>query len=225
MACSACNHNEILQPSEIEYSWSTIDLNGWRTDFLKQAQAFYMSSSPEPPFTTKSSTHELQLPSTPNSQGRVPCSCLTYSGPNGTIESIKGIDPEPFVLQRNDVAISPPSSRELRDPRLWDNLVTQNSTTAQPTGSINPCAAKCKPPRSSRISSSKSKTDHKYGTFKCEWEGCSYDRMFSRKGVLMRHIAMQHVNPQSFKCPSCDHATSRRENLKAHRLAIHNERL
>jgi hypothetical protein len=49
--------------------------------------------------------------------------------------------------------------------------------------------------------------------------------MFSRKGVLMRHIEMQHVNPRSFKCPWCNHATSRRENMKAHRQAIHKESL
>lgn len=61
------------------------------------------------------------------------------------------------------------------------------------------------------------------GAFKCEWKGCRYDRTFSRKGVLMRHIELQHVSPRSFKCPWCDHATSRRENIKAHRRSIHKE--
>ncbi|KAJ5357582.1 Zinc finger C2H2 [Penicillium brevicompactum] len=63
-----------------------------------------------------------------------------------------------------------------------------------------------------------------YGTYQCNFEGCTYDRLFSRKGVLKRHIQTQHLNPGGFKCPQCDHASSRKENMKAHRQAVHKER-
>ena len=45
----------------------------------------------------------------------------------------------------------------------------------------------------------------------------------SRKGVLMRHVETQHVSPRAFKCPSRDHAASRKENLRAHPQSIHKE--
>jgi hypothetical protein len=62
-----------------------------------------------------------------------------------------------------------------------------------------------------------------YGTYKCDYKDCTYDRMFSRKGVLMRHIQTQHINPRGFKCPVCPHASGRKENMKAHRQAVHGE--
>ncbi|KAJ6137158.1 hypothetical protein N7471_003644 [Penicillium samsonianum] len=62
-----------------------------------------------------------------------------------------------------------------------------------------------------------------HGTFRCNWKDCSYPGMFSRKGVLMRHIETQHVTPRSFGCPKCDRLFSRKDNMTEHFGRVHLE--
>ncbi|KAJ5488366.1 hypothetical protein N7453_011820 [Penicillium expansum] len=59
----------------------------------------------------------------------------------------------------------------------------------------------------------------------CNWKDCPYPGMFSRKGVLMRHIETQHVNPRSFGCPKCDRLFSRKDNMTEHLGRVHLERV
>ncbi|CAG8400106.1 unnamed protein product [Penicillium salamii] len=94
-----------------------------------------------------------------------------------------------------------------------------NKASESPTGKKKPCQ------RRSRASKHKKSENKDYGTYRCEYEGCTYDRFFSRKGVLKRHIQTQHLYPRAFKCPHppCEHASSRRENMKAHRQSVHKE--
>jgi hypothetical protein len=167
MAWPTHNPNDNFRNPESGHNWSTIDLDGWRTDFFKQSQALYLSPSPEPPTITSSSTatsytHELQLPSTPDSLGRVASPSLAYLDQCGTYESTKEIDLEPFLLQQNDAAITPARSCEPLYPSLWNDLVAiprHNSTTIQFNGSINAssnaCTAKSQTSRYSRLPSSK----------------------------------------------------------------------
>lgn len=79
----------------------------------------------------------------------------------------------------------------------------------------------CRP----RGPASKKRENKDYGTYRCDIEGCTYDRFFSRKGVLKRHIQTQHLNPKAFKCPHpfCDRTSNRKENMKAHRQSVHRE--
>ncbi|CAP85668.1 hypothetical protein EN45_058320 [Penicillium chrysogenum] len=60
------------------------------------------------------------------------------------------------------------------------------------------------------------KHDELYGMYQCNWKDCKYRGMFSRKGVLMRHIETQHVAPHSFDCPVCGKLFCRRDNMTEH---------
>jgi hypothetical protein len=170
MAWPTHNDNDNFQISEAGYPWSTIDPNGWGTHFVKQPHAFYISPSPEPPFTTNlltetPYTHELQLPSTPNSIGSIPSPGLPYSNMTGDNKSTKEVDLEHFILQRNDAATFPARSCEPGYRSLCDGPVAnpqKGSTMISPHGSSHSCVAKSKSRRYSRLSSSK---DKKYAFF------------------------------------------------------------
>ncbi|KAJ5357581.1 hypothetical protein N7541_004739, partial [Penicillium brevicompactum] len=60
--------------------------------------------------------------------------------------------------------------------------------------------------------------------FQCLWRGCNYPGVFSRKGVLMRHIETQHVDPHSFDCHKCDRTFSRKDNMMEHIGRVHKKR-
>ncbi|CAI7577812.1 unnamed protein product [Penicillium glandicola] len=63
-----------------------------------------------------------------------------------------------------------------------------------------------------------------HATYQCNWKDCKYTGVFSRKGVLMRHIETQHVTPHSFDCPMCGKLFSRRDNMTEHLGKVHYER-
>ncbi|KAJ5372571.1 hypothetical protein N7517_004577 [Penicillium concentricum] len=63
-----------------------------------------------------------------------------------------------------------------------------------------------------------------HGTYQCNWKDCKYRGVFSRKGVLMRHIETQHVAPRSFDCPVCGHLFCRRDNMTEHIGRVHLKR-
>ncbi|CAG8898999.1 unnamed protein product [Penicillium egyptiacum] len=69
------------------------------------------------------------------------------------------------------------------------------------------------------------KHDELYGTYICNWKDCKYRGMFSRKGVLMRHIETQHVAPHSFDCPVCGKLFCRRDNMTEHLGRVHCQRV
>ncbi|KAJ5520147.1 hypothetical protein N7463_000600 [Penicillium fimorum] len=70
----------------------------------------------------------------------------------------------------------------------------------------------------------KRKHSELHGTYQCNWKDCKYRGVFSRKGVLMRHIETQHVAPRSFDCPVCGHLFSRRDNMTEHLGRVHLKR-
>ncbi|KAF4771817.1 hypothetical protein N7455_008065 [Penicillium solitum] len=67
--------------------------------------------------------------------------------------------------------------------------------------------------------------DELHETYQCNWKDCKYRGVFSRKGVLMRHIETQHVSPYSIGCPVCGKLFSRRDNMTEHLGRIHSQRL
>ncbi|KAF4771690.1 hypothetical protein HAV15_004510 [Penicillium sp. str.  len=59
------------------------------------------------------------------------------------------------------------------------------------------------------------------GSFKCGWGGCTRRETFSSHASLMRHIKVQHVAHRSVKCPECNQAFGRVDNMKEHRGRRH----
>ncbi|CAI7578920.1 unnamed protein product [Penicillium bialowiezense] len=60
-----------------------------------------------------------------------------------------------------------------------------------------------------------------YDVFKCQWRGCSDDRIYSSNPSLLAHIKRQHINSQTLKCSLCDHVTQRRNRLITHKIEFH----
>ncbi|KAJ5100404.1 hypothetical protein N7456_006456 [Penicillium angulare] len=54
--------------------------------------------------------------------------------------------------------------------------------------------------------------------FRCAWKDCGYNRGFTRKGSLLRHVKSLHLDPHSFVCPveACSKNFSRKDNLNEH---------
>ncbi|KAJ6085654.1 hypothetical protein N7499_005283 [Penicillium canescens] len=147
-----------------------------------------------------------------------------YLCPNTITRPINRRSLSSASIHSSSTAISPASPYDPGCPSPWTDVTFSPSASnrAGPLEEVSKKPAKTKRPCLTRGVSKQNHSDL-YGTFKCEWVGCTYDRFFSRKGVLMRHIETQHVSPGAFKCPSCDHAASRKENLRAHRQSIHKE--
>lgn len=78
---------------------------------------------------------------------------------------------------------------------------------------------------SDRVETRKPKKEEVRGSFHCYWKDCKYGRVFSRKGVLMRHIETQHVFPRSIDCPVCGRFFSRKDNMTEHLGRIHHKRI
>ncbi|KAJ5800973.1 transcriptional regulator family: C2H2 zinc finger [Penicillium psychrosexuale] len=228
--------NNIPSISESAFPWSGIALRDWTDEYL------LTSPSTDPSLTTRAITpqplsynYQLQPPSTqpPFASSYFPSTPVipsrilsltpspSYLDP-GTISRSTNHSPTSVSSQATTAVHSPASLYDTR----WDDLPVSAPIIKEPLrqddAGIEP--SRTKMPCRSRGPAAK-KGDDDYGTFECKWEGCRYDRLFSRKGVLMRHIETQHVTPRAFECPSCDHASSRRENLKAHRQAVHRESL
>ncbi|KAJ5510368.1 Zinc finger C2H2 [Penicillium expansum] len=233
------NNNSTIPESA--FQWSDGESGHWKAKNLRQPETLFMSPSPDPSITTRtpiarppSYNYQLQipsaqLPSTPVALGAVlsPPHLSSYLHPSTIKHSINNHSPRSVLPQAINTALSPASLYDTRCPSPWDDLPVSTpiiKETLQPdeTGKDG---SQTKMPCRSRRPTATQKDSDTYGTFKCEWKDCQYDRLFSRKGVLMRHILTQHVNPRAFKCPLCDHASSRRENLKAHRQSIHKESL
>ncbi|KAJ5455075.1 hypothetical protein N7475_010196, partial [Penicillium sp. IBT 31633x] len=216
------------------YPWTYAELENWRAEYFKQPEPLLMTPSPDPSASARTPTgrlhsynYQMQLPTTPIGLGAMlsPTPSSSYLDP-GAIKRPINHQSLRSVPHQDPGAMHSPAS--LSDPRClspWMELPTSppvmREMPRQDEASKESSQAKrgCR----SRRRGPKKKDGEDYGTFKCEWKGCTYDRMFSRKGVLMRHIETQHVSPRGFKCPSCEHASSRRENLKAHRQSIHKE--
>ncbi|KAJ5472943.1 hypothetical protein N7530_006944 [Penicillium desertorum] len=233
---------------ESPFLWSDGELENWRTEHLKQPETLFMSPSPDPSTTTRTLTarphsyhYELQLPSnqlpsaqfpsTPVALGTMlsPTPSPSYLDPSTIKRSISNHSPRSVPTQATATVLSPASLYDARCPSPWDDLPVSTPIIKETLQSESDEARKepsqTKMPCLSRRRTTIRKDTENYGTFKCEWKGCQYDRLFSRKGVLKRHIQTQHLNPRAFKCPWCKHASSRRENLKAHRQSIHKETL
>ncbi|CAI7577822.1 unnamed protein product [Penicillium glandicola] len=239
------NNSTVPEPACM---WSNAELENWRTQHLKQPEHLFMSPSPDPSTTMMtpaarppSYDYQLQIPSaqlpstqfpsTPVAFGAMlsPTPSSPYLDPGTIKRSINSHSPVSARTYATGTALSPASLYDIRCPSPWDDLPVSTpiiqETLQLDDAPKDPSQAKMSY-RSRRRAGKKRDSDN-YGTFKCEWKGCPYGRPFSRKGVLMRHIETQHVNPRAFKCPhpGCDHASSRRENLKAHRQSIHKETL
>ncbi|OQE37437.1 hypothetical protein PENCOP_c010G06795 [Penicillium coprophilum] len=226
---------------EAGFPWSNAELGNWSPDRLdlKQPETLFMSPSPGLSTTARTPVtrplaynYPLQLPSTqfpstPVSLGTMlsPTPSSSYLDPGTIKHPINNHSPRsvPAPALGTVPALSPASNYDTGCPSPWDDLPVSTpiiqETLESDEASNEPIQTK-KPYRTRKI---KDRDSESYGTFKCEWKGCRYDRLFSRKGVLMRHIETQHVTPRAFKCPRCGHASSRRENLKAHRQSIHKE--
>ncbi|CAI7598482.1 unnamed protein product [Penicillium viridicatum] len=239
MAWPTRNNNSSM--SEAAFQWSDAELENWRTEHLKRPETLLLSPSPDPSTTTRTPTgrplsynYQFQLPSTqfPSTQvvlGAMlsPTPSSSYLDPSTIKRSIHNHSPRSVPTQAAHTVPSPASLYDARCPSPWDDLPVSTPIIKE-TLQLNEASnghSQTKLPCRSRQRGAKRKENDNYGTFKCEWKGCQYDRLFSRKGVLMRHIQTQHINPRAFKCPWCDHASSRRENLKAHRQSVHKETL
>ncbi|OQD69593.1 hypothetical protein PENPOL_c002G05288 [Penicillium polonicum] len=239
MAWPTRNTNSTI--SEAAFQWSDAELENWRTEHLKRPETLLLSPSPDPSTTTRTPTarplsynYQFQLPSTqfPSTQvvlGAMlsPTPSSSYIDPSTIKRSIHNHSPRSVPTQAAHTVPSPASLYDARCPSPWDDLPVSTPIMKE-TLQLDEASnghSQTKMPCRSRQRGAKRKESDNYGTFKCEWKGCQYDRLFSRKGVLMRHIQTQHINPRAFKCPWCDHASSRRENLKAHRQSVHKETL
>ncbi|KAJ5780507.1 hypothetical protein N7457_005667 [Penicillium paradoxum] len=212
---------------EVAAAWSYADLENLRTEYLKQPENISMTPSPDPLNAARTLTaqphpynYQFPLPSTPVALSTMlsPTPSSSYLDPSTAKRSINPQSPRSVPHQPIAAIHSPASLYDPGYPSPWTEMAVSPPVAKEmPQPEKLPCR--------SRGRASKKKRNDNYGTFKCEWKGCTYDRLFSRKGVLRRHIETQHLNPGAFKCPWCDHASSRRENLKAHRQAIHKESL
>ncbi|KAJ5816427.1 hypothetical protein N7447_008660 [Penicillium robsamsonii] len=244
MAWSTRNNSTI---PGAEFPWPNAELENWSTEYLnlKQPEALFIPPSPSPLINAKTLTagpssysyplrlSSMQYPSTPVALRAMtsPTPSLSYLDPGTIRQPINNHSPRavPAPAICTVPALSPESLYDPGYPSPWDDLPVSTpiirETLESDEASTEPSRTK-RPYRSRRRGGKiKDRDSESYGTFKCEWKDCPYDRLFSRKGVLMRHIQTQHVNPRAFKCPNpwCGHASSRRENLKAHRQSIHNE--
>ncbi|KAJ5766882.1 uncharacterized protein N7511_004498 [Penicillium nucicola] len=176
--------------------------------------------SPWTDFTPSPSTPEL---AGPNNETNHPPSAK-YLCPNPIPRPPNKRNLSTTSIHTAGTTVSPisPYGPDYLDP--WANVIPSPCTSnlASPSGKVAKKPPKAKRPCLTRGAPQKNDGD-RYGTFRCDWVGCTYDRFFSRKGVLKRHIETQHVSPGAYECPSCDHTTSRKENLKAHRWSIHKE--
>ncbi|KAJ5520146.1 hypothetical protein N7463_000599 [Penicillium fimorum] len=242
MAWSTRNNSTI---PEVTFPWPNAELENWSTEYLnlKQPEAFFIPPSPgpfinartpaaQPPsYSYQRQLPSMQYPSTPVVLGVMasPTPSLSYLDPGTIGQPINNHSPRsvPAPALGTVPVLSPASLYDAGCPSPWDDLPVSTPIIQETLESDEASKEPSRTKRSyrSRRRGGKIKDSESYGTFRCEWKDCRYDRLFSRKGVLMRHIETQHVNPRAFKCPDprCDHASSRRENLKAHRQSIHKE--
>ncbi|KAJ5342145.1 hypothetical protein N7541_011269 [Penicillium brevicompactum] len=224
----------LLHTPEIRYQWPDIDMENWKPEYFTGSQSLNAFAPPElstsrrRSSTATSHSYELQPPTTPKSVRNIASPRLDCSKPIGIDRSAIEDYLEPITPERYHPTIHPANSCEPESPlprvdllaSIQKKLEANQADGPTSKACMDECKLLCCSRRPSRDKTQKSDTE---GSFRCEWKGCRYDRPFSRKGVLMRHIEMQHVNPRSFKCPWCSHATSRRENIKAHRRSVHKE--
>ncbi|KAJ5372572.1 hypothetical protein N7517_004578 [Penicillium concentricum] len=244
MAWSTRNNSTI---PEAALPWSNVELENWSTEYLhlKQPEALFIPPSSGLSITTRMPTarplphnYQLQLPSTQFPSTPVAFGTMLSPTPSssyldtGTIKQpINNYSPRSIPAPAIGIvpALSPASNYDAGCPSPWDDLPVSTPIIQETLESDEASKELSRTKRTYRSrrrgSKIKDRDSESYGTFKCEWKDCQYDRLFSRKGVLMRHIETQHVNPRAFKCPNprCNHASSRRENLKAHRQSVHKE--
>ncbi|KAJ5154536.1 uncharacterized protein N7500_009975 [Penicillium coprophilum] len=231
---------------EAGFPWSNAELENWSPDHLhlKQPEALFMPRSPALSITARTPVtrplaynYQLQLPftqspSTPTALGAMlsPTPSSSYLDPGTIKHSVNNHSPRsvPAPALGTVPALSPASNYDTGYSSSWDDLPVSTPIIQETLESDEASNELSQNKRSRTLRGGgkiKARDSESYGTFKCEWKGCRYDRLFSRKGVLMRHIETQHVTPGAFKCPDpgCGRAFNRRENLKAHRQTIHHE--
>ncbi|KAJ5970681.1 uncharacterized protein N7479_000599 [Penicillium vulpinum] len=241
MAWQTRNNNSTIPEAAC---WYHAELEASSTEFLNLNRPETSLMSPSPDFSTitriataqpPSYNCQLQPPSTPAAFGAMLLPLhpfASYLDPSTIKRSIDNLSPRsvPTPALGAVPVLSPASPYDAGCPSPWDDLPVSTpiiKETPQSDETIKgPRQSKgtCRP----RPSAAKIKNNEHYGTWICPWKDCKQNgRPFSRKGVLKRHIDTQHVNPRAFKCPHarCTHASSRRENLKAHRQSIHKETL
>ncbi|KAJ5428296.1 hypothetical protein N7445_009750 [Penicillium cf. griseofulvum] len=237
MAWSTRNNPSI---PEAAFAWPNTELENWSTEYLnlKQPEALFMPPSPaftaRPPSYNYQQFPSSQFPSTPVALGAMQSPTpSSYLDPSTIKQPITNYSPRPVPAPAIGTvpALSPASLYDAGCPSPGDDhpestpMIIETPPSDDARNEISHTKMPCRPRRCAAKTKDRDRED--YGTFKCEWKDCRYGRLFSRKGVLMRHIETQHVSPRAFKCPHprCDHASSRRENLKAHRQSIHRETL
>ncbi|BCR87532.1 uncharacterized protein ACHE_40096A [Aspergillus chevalieri] len=87
--------------------------------------------------------------------------------------------------------------------------------TAGPSGSSRRRTTSLKERRSDAVTGA--------GPVKCEWKGCTYPDVFSRRIELKRHVETKHIFPRSYECPEpgCQKLFNRGDNLRQHLHRMH----
>lgn len=66
-----------------------------------------------------------------------------------------------------------------------------------------------------------------HDSIRCEWKGCTYAGVFSRKAELKRHVETKHIAPREYKCPvfKCRKSFNRKDNQEEHLRRVHHRGL
>ncbi|KAJ5154535.1 uncharacterized protein N7500_009974 [Penicillium coprophilum] len=151
------------------------------------------------------------------SDNQSPCNTLTQH----PFPPVHHSYPVPFASAHAE--INPPNHNTVHYSLAGNSRPGQSSTMAYLCSGHSTAYT---PPSASGVSTPSMQDIPKElrGTYQCNWRDCKYRGVFSRKGVLMRHIETQHVAPRSFDCPVCGNLFCRRDNLTEHLGRVHRKR-